>query len=146
MDIDVVQIPHETVKDAWLYVEQSIADALTRSGGYALASHIKQDCIDEKSQLWILCDKDEERESNKLYGVIVTEVIQRPLIKVLHIKIMTGRHREKWQHQIRQIEDFAAQNGCHSMELIARPGWKKILKPFDYRETHVVLVKQIKQE
>jgi len=32
------------------------------------------------------------------------------------------------------------------MELIARPGWKKILNNFGYGMTHVVLEKKIKQE
>jgi hypothetical protein len=32
------------------------------------------------------------------------------------------------------------------MELIARPGWQRVLKIFDYKRTHVVLEKQIKQE
>ena len=29
------------------------------------------------------------------------------------------------------------------MELIARPGWQKIMEQFDYKKTHVVLEKQI---
>jgi hypothetical protein len=59
---------------------------------------------------------------------------------------MTGRQRLKWQHLISEIEDFAKENGCKMMELIARPGWQRVLKIFDYKRTHVVLEKQIKQE
>jgi hypothetical protein len=29
------------------------------------------------------------------------------------------------------------------MELIARPGWQRIMEQFDYKQTHVVLEKQI---
>jgi len=32
------------------------------------------------------------------------------------------------------------------MELIARPGWQRVLNAFDYKRTHVVLEKKIKQE
>ena len=32
------------------------------------------------------------------------------------------------------------------MELIARPGWQKVLNNYGYKRTHVVLEKKIKQE
>ena len=92
-------------------------------------------------QLWILWDKEAAKES-KYYGLVVTEIIQRPLQRCLNMRIMTGRHREKWQHLIKHIEDFAWLNNCDSLELIARPGWKKVLKPFGYTETHVLLQKK----
>ena len=135
--IQLVNIPPESVSKAWGIVKADIANALARSNGYALADHILKWINEKKMQLWILWDP--EAENNKYYGVVVTEIIQRPLQKCLNIKIMTGRHREKWQHLIKHIEDFAWQQNCDLLELVARPGWKKILKPFGYRESHVLL-------
>ena len=57
--------------------------------------------------------------------------------------IVTGRHRQKWQHLINVLEDFALKNNCTNMELIARKGWQRIMEQFDYKPTHVVLEKQI---
>ena len=94
-------------------------------------------------QLWILLDKESE---HKYYGVVVTEIIQRPLQRVLNIKIMTGTHREKWQHLVKEIEDFAWFNNCDSMELVARPGWEKVLKRFGYKKSHVLLEKHNKEK
>tara|TARA_Y100001970_G_scaffold264070_1_gene350281 strand:- start:19230 stop:19661 length:432 start_codon:yes stop_codon:yes gene_type:complete len=138
--IQLVNIPPESVSKAWGIVKADIANALARSNGYALADHILKWINEKKMQLWILWDP--EAENNKYYGVVVTEIIQRPLQKCLNIKIMTGRHREKWQHLIKHIEDFAWQQNCDLLELVARPGWKKILKPFGYRESHVLLEKK----
>jgi len=138
--IRLVNIPPESVNKAWGVVKADIANALARSNGYALADHILKWINEKKMQLWILWDP--EAENNKYYGVVVTEIIQRPLQKCLNIKIMTGRHREKWQHLIKHIEDFAWQQDCDLLELVARPGWKKILKPFGYRESHVLLEKK----
>ncbi len=138
--IQLVNIPPESVSKAWGIVKADIANALARSNGYALADHILKWINEKKMQLWILWDP--EAENNKYYGVVVTEIIQRPLQKCLNIKIMTGRHREKWQHLIKHIEDFAWQQDCDLLELVARPGWKKILKPFGYRESHVLLEKK----
>ena len=93
-------------------------------------------------QLWILWDKEDK---NQYYGVVVTEILQRPLKRCLNIRIMTGHHREKWQHLIKNIEKFAWDNKCDSMELIARPGWQKELSKFGYNRTHVVLEKHKKE-
>jgi hypothetical protein len=120
--IQLVYIPNEKIDEAWHHVESNIADALARSNGYALASNFKEWIKEKKMQLWILWDKESE---HKYYGVVVTEIIQRPLQRVLNIKIMTGTHREKWQHLVKEIEDFAWFNNCDSMELVARPGWEK---------------------
>ena len=138
--IQLLNIPTKSIDQSWGIVKSDIADALARSNGYALADHIKEWIKEEKMQLWILWDPEAEKE--KYYGVVVTEIIQRPLQRCLNIKIMTGNHRDQWQHLIKHIEDFAWINNCDLLELVARPGWKKILKPFGYKETHVLLEKK----
>ena len=138
--IKLYNIPTKSVDEVWKVVKNDIANALSRSNGYALSDHIKQWIKETKMQLWILWDAEAEKE--KYYGVVVTEVIQRPLQRCLNIKIMIGRHREKWQHLIKHIEDFAWRQNCDLLELVARPGWKKVLKPFGYTESHVLLEKK----
>ena len=141
--IKLYNIPTKSVDEVWGVVKNDIANALSRSNGYALSDHIKEWIKQQKMQLWILWDSEAEKE--KYYGVVVTEVIQRPLQRCLNIKIMIGRHREKWQHLIKHIEDFAWQQNCDLLELVARPGWKKVLKPFGYKESHVLLEKKKKE-
>jgi len=136
--IELVHIPTDKVEDTWSMVSNNIADALARSNGYALADHIKKWILTNKMQLWILWDSKDK----KYYGVVVTEIIQKPLQRALNVKIMTGSHRDKWQHLIKQIEEFAWHNNCDLVELIARPGWKRVLKPFGFKESHVVLEKK----
>ncbi len=104
--IELIYVPTKSVHEVWGVVKTDIANSLNRSNGYALADHIKKWINEEKMQLWILWDKEAAKES-KYYGLVVTEVIQRPLQRCLNIKIMTGRHREKWQHLIKHIEYFA---------------------------------------
>jgi len=139
--IQLINIPNKSVNDTWGLVKTDIANALNRSNGYALADHIKKWILENKMQLWILWDPEGNKDS-KYYGVVVTEVIQRPLQRCLNIKIMIGKHREKWQHLIKHIEDFAWINNCDLLELVARPGWKKVLKPYGYTESHVLLEKK----
>ena len=136
--IEQVLIPTNKVEQVWSFAVKDVADALARSNGYARAEHIKKEILDNKMQLWILWDS----ETKEYYGVCVTEIIQRPLQRCLNIKIMTGKHREKWQHLIKHVEEFAWQNNCDLLELVARPGWKKVLKQYGYKESHVLLEKK----
>jgi len=143
--INLVGIPKDKVELSWNKVEQSVTEALIRSGGYANSNHFKQWCTEGKCQLWILWDVEEPIVEKKYYGVVITEVIQRPLQKCFYIRIMTGHHREKWQHLIKELEKFAYENDCDKMELIARPGWEKVLRNFRYKKSHVLLEKQLKK-
>ena len=143
--INLVGIPKENFEASWSRVEQSVTEALIRSGGYANSNHFKEWCIDSKCQLWILWDAEEPIAEKKYYGVVITEVIQRPLQKCFYIRIMTGHHREKWQHLVKHLEKFALDNNCDKMELIARPGWERVLRNFRYKKSHVLLEKQLKK-
>ena len=141
--INLVGIPKDKVEPSWNKVEQSVTEALIRSGGYANSNHFKEWCAEGKCQLWILWDAKEPVAEKKYYGVVITEVIQRPLQKCFYIRIMTGHHREKWQHLIKHLEKFALDNNCDKMELIARPGWERVLRNFRYKKSHVLLEKQL---
>ena len=143
--INLVGIPKENVEASWSRVEQSVTEALIRSGGYANSNHFKEWCIDSKCQLWILWDAEEPIAEKKYYGVVITEVIQRPLQKCFYIRIMTGHHREKWQHLVKHLEKFALDNNCDKMELIARPGWERVLRNFRYKKSHILLEKTLKK-
>ena len=124
--IELVQIPKKNIDIVWRQCKTMIADAMASSNNYANASHFKQWISENKMQLWFLWDKEADIDQ-RLYGIVVTEIIQRPLQRCLNIKIMTGKHREKWQHLIKHIENFAWQSTWDFVELVARPGWKRVL-------------------
>lgn len=143
--IQSVFIPKEKIHEVWGVIENDITQALIRSGGYANSNHFKEWCSNGIMQAWLVWDSTEKDHSKKYYGVCVTEIIERPLQKCCNIRIMTGKHREKWQHLIKDIEVWAALNNCDKMELIARPGWEKVLKNFKYSKSHVLLEKTLKR-
>ena len=139
----LVNIPSSNLDDVWSLVKKDISEALSYSGNHTDAQFV-YDCIkDKKMQLWVVWDKDKPTTLEKYYGVVVTEVVQRKLKRSCQIFIMTGKHRQKWQHLISVLEDFAEEQECQQMELFARPGWQKILQNYNYKRTHVVLEKQI---
>jgi len=139
----LVNIPSFNLDDVWSLVKKDISDALSYSGNHTDAQFV-YDCIKEnKMQLWVVWDKDKSTTLEKYFGVVVTEIVKRKLIQSCNIFIVTGKHRQKWQHLISVLEDFALKNNCTNMELIARKGWERIMEQFNYKKTHVVLEKSI---
>jgi len=141
--MNLVRIPSSNLDDVWNLVNKDISDALSYSGNHTDAQFV-YDCVKEnKMQLWVVWDKDKPTTIDKYYGVVVTEIIKRKLKQSCNIFIVTGKHRQRWQHLVKVLEDFALENNCTSMELFARKGWQRIMEQFDYKQTHVVLEKQI---
>ena len=141
--MNLVNIPSSNLDDVWSLVKKDIAEALSYSGNHTDAQFVYDTLKEDKMQLWVVWDKDKKTTIDKYYGVVVTEIVKRKLIQSCNIFIVTGRQRQKWQHLINVLEDFAIENNCTNMELIARKGWKRIMEQFDYKQTHVVLEKPI---
>ena len=139
----LVNIPSSNLDDVWSLVKKDISEALSYSGNHTDAKFVYDTIKQSKMQLWVVWDKDKPTTIDKYYGVVVTEIIQRKLKRSCQIFIMTGKHRQKWQHLISVLEDFAEEQECQQMELFARPGWQKILQNYNYKRTHVVLEKPI---
>jgi type II secretory pathway component PulJ len=139
----LVNIPSSNLDDVWSLVKKDINEALSYSGNQTDAQFVYESIKENKMQLWVVWDKDKPTTLEKYYGVVVTEVVQRKLKRSCQIFIMTGKHRQKWQHLISVLEDFAEEQECQQMELFARPGWQKILQNYNYKRTHVVLEKPI---
>ena len=141
--MNLVNIPSSNLDDVWSLVKKDISEALSYSGNHTDAQFVYDTLKEDKMQLWVVWDKDKPTTLEKYYGVVVTEIIERKLIQSCNLFIVTGRHRQQWQHLINVLEDFAIENNCTNMELIARKGWQRIMEQFDYKQTHVVLEKPI---
>jgi len=141
--MNLVNIPTSNVDDVWNLVKKDIQEALSYSGNHTDSDFVLETLKQQKFQLWIVWDKAKKTTLEKYYGVVVTEVVQRKLRKSCNIFVVTGRHRQKWQHLISVLEDFALEQKCNNMELIARKGWERIMEQFNYKKTHVVLEKSI---
>ena len=144
--MELVRIPIIELDKVWSLVEKDIRNALAYSGQLTDSDYVFETAKEDKFQVWVIWDKKEKQTSDKYFGVVVTEIIKRKHGKVCHVYIVTGRQMSKWQHLISRVEEFAKDEGCKMMELIARPGWQKVYNNHGYKKTHVVLEKQIKQE
>lgn len=134
--MNLIGIESCRVDDVWNEIKQLVERACARSFPKFTVDNIKAAVMRRDMQLWVIVEE-------KIYAVIVTEIINYPLRRVCRVLIATGSQRERWQHLISEIENWAADHGCVSMDLLARPGWKRILK--GYRHSHDQLEKDLKR-
>lgn len=88
-------------------------------------------------QLWIAIDKG-------VQAAAMTEITQPYTVKCCRVLFLGGRDMARWFDELMgAIEHWARENGCHSMEAVGRPGWKKIGAPLGYRQTHIVMQKEL---
>jgi len=144
--MQLLNIPVNKLDEVWSLVKNNIQQALSFSGNQTDAEFVYETIKDKKFQLWIVWDEDKKTVKEQYNGVVVTEIIQRKLKRSYNIFIVTGRHRQKWQHLVESLEDFAIEQNCDCMELYARPGWDKIMRKLNYKKTHIVLEKQLQKE
>lgn len=127
----------DQLNEAWPFVVRWIAAALDRSGNLYSPDDIKAECQRNAMQLWVV------ENEGAVVAVIVTTILEYPQKKVCQILICTGEGREGWQEMVGLLEDWARSQGCDLMRPVARGGWARILKPLGYKQTHVVLEKEL---
>jgi hypothetical protein len=87
------------------------------------------------AQMWLGLDGE------RIKALLLSEILIYPERKVCYLFLCTGQEFENWLRFLDNIEKWAKEVGCSSMELKARGGWEKVLK--NYKRTHVVLEKEL---
>jgi hypothetical protein len=137
--ISLVGIPPETVDQVWPLIEARIEEACLTSREKETAFDVRRDARYGERQVWVIWDGD----AKEVLAVVVTQLINHPRKRTCRINICVGEQRERWQHHIRIIENWARENGCRGMELMARPGWSRVLKQHGYDTTHHMVEKDL---
>ena len=133
----LIEVPSHFVSELWPLARKLVADACTHSGGRYSVEDVLTALLDGTMQIWIMM------EDEKVYGVALAEIIAFPRLKECRILCATGEEVEKWAHFIENAEMWARRRGCTKMMLITRPGWKKLMAPFDYKMNHIQLEKDL---
>lgn len=121
--------------DVWPMVSEELSAAASRSRGKFDGRDVLKGLLSQELQLWIW-------HSPTARGLLVTQIFNYPKNRVCGIRIATGNNAEEWcMPALDVIERWAKASGCNAMELIARPGWKKLIK--GYAMTHLYLEKAL---
>ncbi len=109
------------------YIESGVMSA---NGRFRLIDAYK--FIVEKD--WVLWCSVRDK---KIEAIAITEILQYSQKKMCHVRIMSGKDYANWVELEQGIADWALSIGCHGMESIARKGWSKVFKQYEF--THIFL-------
>ncbi len=142
-DIEILPIIASKVEDIWSLVHFMIAEALVYSGRYAEPEDIKQLLLSGDNQLFLIFGS-EEGDTNKVYGVVTTRIFENPNFKELQGLICTGKKMNLWEEKlINTLETFAKVNDCKKFKAYMRPGYKKVMSKYGYKQRHIEFEKEL---
>ncbi len=114
----------QDIEYVWSHIEDYMRGAAKYTHGRFEVEDIKR-CLttDRIQQLWIAY------EDEKVYGAVITEIMEYPRMRVLVMHFTGGVELPKWKaDMLALLQRFARDNGCKTIESIGRAGWKKVFK------------------
>ena len=110
-------------------IQELIESALDEGGNTHTYQDIRESIISGKMQLWLGDD-----------ACAVTEIVVYPRKKVLHVFLAAGK-METIVDMLDSAERFGKANGCVSITIAGRHGWKRVLSKEGFEHTLTVLEK-----
>lgn len=121
------------VHEVWPHAKDKIRAAVERTGLCAFAD-IEYGVLAGDQLLWLAWDGKE------IMAAATTHLV-KPHDKVCILTACAGYDRERWLPLFARIEQYAKDEGCSSMRIYGRKGWKRVLD--GYRVKHVILEKTL---
>lgn len=130
-------IQKHLIDEVWDEVRPWIVASCKRNRGKYDADDIRIGLLTGEDQLWIW-------RTDTAYAIGITRICEYPKQRVCTIRIVTGTNAAEWQGPAMEtIECWAKAQGCHAMELCARPGWSRRMKAHGFDATHIYLEKPL---
>jgi hypothetical protein len=112
-----------------LNIKKLIEAALDAGGNTHSYEDVRESIIKGEMQLWL---GDE--------ACAVTEIVVYPKKKVLHVFLASGK-MESIVDMLESAEKFGKENGCSSITIAGRHGWKRVLSDEGFNHSLTVLEK-----
>ena len=133
----LVAIPPQHLADVLRLPEVSgyLRDIELRHQGELSVAAIAREVLEQRWHFWLVWD-------GTAAAVLATEIYRdKGGDKRCRIPFCSGRDMDTWVGLISVIEQYARENGCRRLDMIARKGWAKRLPA--YKMTHVVLERML---
>ena len=140
LEHEISLVPFDKVPLVWKKVEKYLKKSAGRSGGRTRIEDIYYELINNKTNLWIIFEK----ESDEIIGVQITLFNTYPTgKKMLNLEHTAGINMQDWVEKgIDVITKFAKDTECDGLEGIGRhgqwnwvknkKGWKKPATFYEY--------------
>ena len=130
----------------WELVAPDIERIVQRPGMRATALHFRQQCLEQKAQLFLVLEPTgTEGEPPKYVGCVITRLLFALTgHRTLEVAGAAGDGADPASVAglLQGLESFARAEGCCAMEFVGRAGWAKLL-PEGYREVGRIFEKEL---
>lgn len=120
----MVGVPSSQVAEVWPLVQPVLQPAIERCKGRETAETMLAALRAQDMQLWVATD-----DSGKIRSAGTTTVYATGTRKIAAISFGAGA-MEDLTSTLPTIEAWAKHNGCDSVEIVGRPGWRRIFKQY----------------
>jgi hypothetical protein len=97
----------EELERYWPQAFNLVARACARSNGRLTPEAVFADLKAKQMQLWLV------HTDGKIEACFVTQIINYPGTRLCNILLAAGKGRQRWQHWISILEDWAREQGCN---------------------------------
>lgn len=132
--IELVCIDPKRVHEFWPHIKDRLHRATERTQASDWADDVDRIMAGE-AFVWIAWDGE------TIAAVATTELVEFNGHRHCYITGCGGEKNENWLHLIGGLEKFAADEGCKSIRILGRPGFRRILT--GYVERLVLLEKEL---
>jgi hypothetical protein len=132
--VETVCVDPDRVAEIWPHVRGYIAAAVDRCRN-ATEQDIAEALSLQQALLWVRTDGE------RLEAACVTQLIETPDGLACDVMACGGRC-EDWQAAFAPIEAYANDEGCTTVRIEGREGWKRLFP--DYRLSSITLTKRLK--
>jgi hypothetical protein len=131
----IAMVSPDDVSVVWETIEEYIQGAIDHSQGEATLEDYYEHLSTGDMQLWLAVDK------SNILACMVTQIAPYPSKRVLRIIAIGGIEMERWIQFLPDVEHWALNMGCTSLEVWGRKGWLKILR--DWECSYHILTKDL---
>lgn len=114
---------------------------IDRTGGRVDFSDFEKMAEQGKMSVWLAYDDEGERIG--IMGVVIEDMAHVRVARIQFTAGKVGRGIEWLQSMFELIEDYARDLGCHKMEGIGRPGWRRLNHFGGWKEVGVMSEKDL---
>lgn len=125
-------VPADDLDLVWPHIETLVERATASSHGRETAFDIRRSIRARDCQLWMAWNDGPE-------AICITQIEDHPRKKVCRIRIAVGENMAAWVEYMRDLTAWAKAVGCSGIIAEARPGWERVLRPYGFEKTHVLL-------
>ena len=104
---------------------------------------MERDGTHDLSDVWKLVMADEAQFWPGEQSAVITEVLNLPKVKALHVWLAGGEMDELINKMLPAVEAFARAAGCNRLSIAGREGWERMLRGKGYDPAWRVVAKEL---